>query len=430
MVLSRKSVLAVCLSAIVVFSLSFLSFAQQQRTLEVWINQWSADATKWVQENVVPAFEAKHPGVKVNISPEGSVEKLVLATAGGIAPDIIFTGGTSLIALAPQGLLRPLNSYVEQWDEYEMFHPLAFANAWWEGNLYSIPQTVELRMINYHKDLFNEAGLDPERPPQSWEELEAAARRLTRISGNQLEVRGYLWGWSNINAAQEFGGFLMQNGGKLISDDSRKPLFNDALGLETLEFLFRMYEIAYPPGVAGPQPRAGLSAFSARQVAMLPGAPTIVQQVRDQAPEILGQASAFVPRRSPNHEPVALAFINGLGIPAGAQNPDLAFEFIEMLSTAEASKVFMRTGGFVSPRIDLAEWVQETLPEMVPWYMALEYIRPWPQIPGAVAGYTTLGDEILKVLRRQIPPATALILAEQAQANLFNDYWASIESGR
>lgn len=238
----RSSTFIASLSLVVVLALSFSALAQ--RELEVWVNQWSLEVTKWIEENIVPAFEAKYPDVKVNISPEGSVEKLILASAAGIAPDITFTGGTSLIALAPQGLLRPLNSYVEQWDDYEIFHPLSFSNGWWEGNLYSIPQNVELRMINYHKDLFNEAGLDGDRPPQSWEELEAAARRLTRIVDNQMEVRGYMWGWSSINAAQEFGGFLMQNGGKLISDDARTPLFNDALGLETLEFLNELYQIA------------------------------------------------------------------------------------------------------------------------------------------------------------------------------------------
>jgi multiple sugar transport system substrate-binding protein len=310
-----------------------------------------------------------------------------------------------------------------KWKDLNQFHPLAFANARWNGKTYSIPQTVEVRMINYHKDLFNEVGLDAERPPQSWEDLERAARKLTRVQDKKMTQRGYMWGWSNVNAAQEFGWFLMQNNGKLITDDARKPLFNNSLGIETLQFLNGLYQIAYPAGVASPQTPKGITAFAARQWAMVPGNYSLTKQVSDQAPEILGQVGAFIPRRSLAQKQVALSFINGLGIPSGAKYPDLAFEFIEMLASKEASQAFMSLSGFLSPRKDLASWVQDKYKTLVPWFEALEYIQPWPQVPGALAGYTTLGDEILKVLKGQIPPETALIQAERAQVNLFNDYW-------
>lgn len=65
---------------------------------------------------------------------------------------------------------------------------------------------------------------------------------------------------------------------------------------------------------------------------------------------------------------------------------------------------------------------------MVPWFEAMDYIVPWPQIPGGLAGYTTIGDEVVKVIKGEMAPATALERAYDAQVTLINDWWANVEN--
>lgn len=49
-----------------------------------------------------------------------------------------------------------------------------------------MPQNVAPRAVGYNKELFGQAGLDPNRPPVSWDELIQYTRRLTRIEGDRL----------------------------------------------------------------------------------------------------------------------------------------------------------------------------------------------------------------------------------------------------
>lgn len=422
--------LSLC-SILVVFLLS-LSSAWAAAELHVWPIGWSAEMQQYIKERVVPEFQEKHPGVDVVITP-GSWDggaRLIVAVAAGVAPDLIMTGGTTVVNYVPTGLLQPIDRFLEKWENFDLVYPGAWENARWEGKTYSVPFTVDLRLVAYHKDIFAEAGLDPENPPQSWEELETAARLTTKTEGDKVVRRGITLPTrqSSPGVSQRFGHFLIQAGGNLISEDSRRPLFNDDIGRETLEYMKRLYDIGHPPGFVAPE-STGISAFSAQQLAMNPAASySTPGNLLKQNPDIVDQLGAFPPRRSPESDPVALAFINGLGIPAASEQPELAWDFMEQLLTHENARAFVELNGYMMPRMDLAEWIQENRPGLVPWFSAMEHVHVWPQIPGGIDGYNTLGNWVARALLGEIAPGIALDQAEKDQQTLFDEYWAEIES--
>lgn len=399
--------------------------------LHVWPIGWTPEMTQYIKERVVPEFQKKHPGVDVVITPHtwDGGEKLILSTAAGVPPDLVMTGGTTVVNYVPTGLLQPIDRFLEQWENYDLVYPGAWANARWEGKTYSVPFTVDLRLIAYHMDVFAEVGLDPGRPLESWEEIEAAARLTTKLEGDTVVRRGITFSTAlgNTGIPQNFGHFLIQLGGRLISNDSRTPLYNDELGRETLEYLKRLYDIGHPSGYGSP-PSTGISDFAAQRLAMNPSASyTTPANLVTQNPDIAGQLGAFAPRRSPDRDPVALAFINGLGIPAASRHPEMAWDFIEQLLTHENARAFVELNGYMMPRVDLREWILTNRPALVPWFEAMDYVEVWPQIPGGLPGYTYLGDWVIKALLGEVAPAIALEQAEREQQILFDEYWADIE---
>ena len=74
------------------------------------------------------------------------------------------------------------------------FWPALWANATVDGELYAIPFQNSTPLLYYNKDHFKAAGLDPEKPPQTWAQLVDAAKKLSTA-----EHTGF--GWKNIMTA-------------------------------------------------------------------------------------------------------------------------------------------------------------------------------------------------------------------------------------
>jgi multiple sugar transport system substrate-binding protein len=111
--------------------------------------------------------------------------------------------------------------------------PYAWAASEVGGNRYGIPLDQHMYGIYYNKKLFRDAGLDPERPPDTLQQFEAAANALKEKTGKYAyhpgaygQARWYRRTWYV---------YLWQNGGKLLEGNA--PAFNDAKGIEALEYL-------------------------------------------------------------------------------------------------------------------------------------------------------------------------------------------------
>jgi sn-glycerol 3-phosphate transport system substrate-binding protein len=84
-------------------------------------------------------------------------------------------------------------------------------------------------------DLFKAAGLDPAKPPTTWDELVTAAKALTKDTNG--DGKPDQWGFNtHTDTHWYFSAMLMQNGGKVLSDDGKKVVYNGPEALETLQF--------------------------------------------------------------------------------------------------------------------------------------------------------------------------------------------------
>lgn len=167
-------------------------------TIELWDQQ--TGTSEEAMKQIIADFESKNPTIKINRSyippTDGtqSDQKLVSAIAEGSAPDVYKFDRFTVAQFAAQELLTDLSDLATQSGiKKDDYFPFAWEEASYKGKLYALPFDTDTRQLWYNKDIFKEAGLDPERPPQNAEELLQIAQQLTiRDSEGSITRWGYL----------------------------------------------------------------------------------------------------------------------------------------------------------------------------------------------------------------------------------------------
>lgn len=199
-------------------------------------------------ENLAAEFSKENPDIKLNpVFAGNSVEtmtKTISAVQGGTPPDFAILGNSELYSLVTLDAIVPLDGFIAQDGGQEFiddFLPAFMANSYYEGQTWSIPYQRSTIIMYYNKDHFRAAGLDPENPPQSWEELREAAKALT-----VREADGNVSRWGVMIPMDDpfmFSSFALQNsanGENLMTDDGLKALYNTPENVEALEFLISL----------------------------------------------------------------------------------------------------------------------------------------------------------------------------------------------
>jgi len=186
------------------FVLLFLSvlllagFTFSVTTIEFW-HAMESDKVPLIQ-NMIQDFEALNPDIKVKLQYTGSypetLNKLVAAVQTGNAPHIvqIYEIGTRL--MIDSGVIVPVQDLLDQDKSYDVAVLLEPILNYYtvEGKLYSMPFNSSTCLLYYNKTLFEQAGLDPNRPLQTYEEVIEYCRILTKkdAKGQTLQY-GLTW---------------------------------------------------------------------------------------------------------------------------------------------------------------------------------------------------------------------------------------------
>jgi len=185
-----------------------------------------------VVEPIVREFEAQNPGIKVEVEQltwQSGLEKIQAAIASGTQPDLCELGSTWVPRFSYEGVLEDVTAvHSEVADSFLMWD-----SGLWRGRVYALPWVQGSRVLFYNEDLFVRAGLDPADPPETWDELLAAARKIHALSddisgfGLNLGERYVLY--------KKFMAFAWGNGGGIL-DASGNVVFDSGENLEALEF--------------------------------------------------------------------------------------------------------------------------------------------------------------------------------------------------
>lgn len=164
--------------------------------LETWVNDLAKD------------FNAKNPKYRVIPVYKGEYnEALTIAIAAfraGKAPDIlqVFEVGTATM-MAAKGAIKPVGALMKE--QGEPFDPKSFIPAVASyytapnGQMLSMPFNSSTTVFYYNKDAFKKAGLDPEKAPKTWPEVERAAQKL-KAAGDKCPLTTTWMTWVQLES--------------------------------------------------------------------------------------------------------------------------------------------------------------------------------------------------------------------------------------
>jgi len=165
----------------------------------------------------------------------GWIQKYPTLFEADTQPDVVFWWDNKQNDLTVKDKLVPLDDYVEE----SVFESIP-GPAWdlvsiGEDARYYIPSSVDPFAMYYNKEVFEQAGLNPEEPPKTWEELLNAAEAIT----NNTDVPAIgVPGITGMEVLQEFvAHFIYQSTGSDLLDSNNQVLFNNEKGVEALEFI-------------------------------------------------------------------------------------------------------------------------------------------------------------------------------------------------
>lgn len=346
------------LGALMVFTLlaSLLGACAPQERQEInFVFMRTSDLTEPYWQEVIEAFEAENPNIKVNLFiftwDEGR-QKIREMIDQGNPPTLARVATRWVPEYMAAGLLEPVDSYITQ-DFRSQFIPLLInEGSQHEGLTFGLPITVSSRAFYYNKDLFEQAGITA--PPSNWEELRSAAEAIHALSP---ETYGFGVQGKDLETSTYFYYFLWGNGGDILSADGTRPAFNGTQGQEAVHFITQMIDDELTQPRPTESSRADLeTAFVNGQLGMVITGPWLARRLENEAPD-LNYGLATIPYQT---TPTTLAAQDTLILFKQAQNKDAAWKFIEFLYADEYRLKYALTEGVLPEKVSVAEDEQVT----------------------------------------------------------------------
>lgn len=220
--------------------------------VEYWARDFGEAQSEW-REYWVEQYNAENPDATVELTivpADGWDQKFTGAQAVGETPDVVHYSYNQVLPVARNGEILAVSDYMSQ-DVINDIYPNVRDMVAMDGKIWAYPELVEPSMVLYYnKTMFEEAGLDPEVPPTSWDELLEYAKALTTedhygllIPFNAVELGWTLWG-------MRYG----TTGHRLISEDWSESLADDPAYHDLAAFWKSLYD-------EGVVPRQALAAY-------------------------------------------------------------------------------------------------------------------------------------------------------------------------
>jgi multiple sugar transport system substrate-binding protein len=207
-------------------------------TIKLW-HHWGGNRVP-LMEKQVKDFEKKHPGIKVEVSLkpwDNRLQILLTAIAAGDPPNVTMLGRQDIPSFVKQSAVVPLDKWMkEDGISRDLFYSSEINGSIVNDKVYILPLPTggARTLIWWNKKLFADAGLY--NFPDTWSETLNAARKLTKINGKNLKRAMMRFNVKNKNDLP-FLILLNANGGKWLSSDGKKILFNTSHGIAAMQFI-------------------------------------------------------------------------------------------------------------------------------------------------------------------------------------------------
>jgi len=332
--------------------------AQKKTTIVHW--QHHSPARLETVKAFAQEFMKENPNVKIEIESvpqDDFFQKLLPAIAAGSGPDTFQIPLGQVPAYAASGVIQPIDSRVATTRQIESeFITPAIKRMKHNGKYYGFPVDVQTIVLFYNPKLFKEAGLDPERPPQTWDELikyaQAIHKRDAKGITTQMGVGTGGYGPTVIT-------LMLQNGAPLWNTKTQLPDFNSPQAIEALKFVTDL-ETTYK--VEDAQFGRRNDMFRQGKVGMVFGHPAMIGANKTTAPN-LEFRTAEIPAPKAGGSRATLLTSWAYVVSSQAES-EICSKWVAYLTSAEAQKRWTLTTGELPSRkalLDLPEYKNDIL---------------------------------------------------------------------
>ena len=332
-----------------------LAPAQAKTKLVVWGLQ-SGTETAGLDAQTAE-FQRRNPDIELSLLSIGAggmnPQKLLTSIVGGTPPDLINQDRFTIGDWASRDAFEPLDRFLKAEQSVkdpvrsQDFYEAAWKEAVYKGSVYAIPTSIDDRVLYYNRKAFREAGLDPNKPPRTWEELQDTALKLTKRNKNGLYDRiGFIPNYGNSWLYL----YSWQNGGEFMSADGRTCTLDNPQSVGALQYMANFYDKLggydkvniFQSGFQG----AEQDPFFTGKIAMVINGSWNLDGIARYAPDLdFGVAPPPVPAarlkgegRFAGKKPfITWAGGSSLAIPVGAKHPNEAWRFIKWMTSEEST---------------------------------------------------------------------------------------------
>lgn len=331
-------------------------------TMSNWLE--AEEATAGIFKEMLDDFMAENPDIIVEstaIPFTQYKDQVLIAGASGNPADVIMGNSTMMPAFQGAGILAQLDGLVSQ-EVIDDIYPGYLAGTTYNGKVMALSWAPHPIAMYYNKELFEKAGLDPETPPTTWDEMTEAGRAIAALGQDEDGNILYGLGFSTGKIAQTgtlTNGVLYAFGGQFLDDDGNVSIVNDA-NVEALAWLKQITDDGINPAGLEIAELRGL--FATGQIGILFDG----DMGRNTFRESSGLGTAFDEKMGVAIVPAGktgrsetIYTEHQIGIAEKSEHKEAAAKLVEYLLGKEAMTKYHKSNAIISARESIA-----TLSEM------------------------------------------------------------------
>lgn len=319
----------------------------------VELTMWTRSATQRQSELFVDAYNETHENqVELNVIPNDNYNQQVSSAAGADElPDIFAADVVFVPNFVEQGLFLDITDRIDSLPFADDLAPSHIEVGTVDDAKHVVPHTLDLSVLFYNKDLYEQAGLDPEEPPTTLAEFDEHARAVNELGD---DIYGTFWGgdcggcyvftyWPSIWAADA----------EVMNADGTESTIDSSESVE----VFETYRSLWEDGVVEPTAinETGdqwTGFFLEGNIGVMPmPSTTLGGTLEALGDDVVGVAPI------PGPDGGESTFVGGdsIGISSTSDNVDAAWNFIEWSLSEEAQVDIVAANADVVARTDLAD---------------------------------------------------------------------------
>ncbi|MGQ0569139.1 MAG: extracellular solute-binding protein [Armatimonadota bacterium] len=373
-------------------------------------------------------LKRRHPDMDVNVELEGSPyddqrRKALISTQAGRGADVIQMDNIWLGEFAEGRIIQDVTARFEAWKDKDDVPPVYQRTSTWNGRVYGLWLNSDVRLLHWNKQVFRKFGLDPNRPPRTWDELIAMAAKATTPPNSW----GYVFpGGQAEETVDRWLASLYQLGGSVLNASNTQATFNSEAGVRALQHhvdLVIKHKVTPREILGSQQDELVNTLVTGDRLAM---GIVVGTGYRPQGTSEYKTPEEFARVRGATILPVPeggrRATVMGgwiLTIGRNSANPDLAWEYMTIASSEPYAREFWQQQQRVPTRRSAFDRMA-TYTRVMPYFdqiaESVPFARLAPQVPQYPSFLPFMITGIQRALSGEMPPKAALDQAA-AQTN-------------